>query len=551
LRILRSTTVFFLLALLAHKPGFNQNFLQNSQIHGNFQADVMYYLQDSAIGAPDVPEKLLMNGFTNLIYTNGPFSAGLRYENYMHALLGFDPRYTGNGITYRYASFTKDKFEITAGNFYEQFGGGLIFRSYEERNLGFDNAMDGVRIKYAPVAGVSIKGIYGYQRLFFGKGEGIVRGADIDISVMDMVKKLNEAKTRVLLGGSIVSKYQKDKDPVYKLPENVAAFAGRGSVISGGFNLGVEYAYKVNDPGAGNNRIYKPGEALLVQATYSRKGLGVFLAAKRIDNMDFRSERDATGNALVLNYLPPLTKQHIYSLPGKYPYATQPGGEFGFHAQVVYMLKRKSKLGGKYGTNITLNYSRANAIDKQPVDEFTPIDSTGTLGYKSPFFRIGKEKYFEDINIEISRKFNKFFKASVMYSHLTYNIDVIEGHLDGMLYAHAAVVDLTYTMNEKHSVRFEIQGLFSRQDEGDWIMGLVEYTIAPKWFIAVSDGWNYGNPVARRRIHYYSIAAGYNMGASRIALSYGKQDEGILCVGGVCRQVPASNGIMLTITSSF
>ena len=40
------------------------------------------------------------------------------------------------------ATYTIDGLEITAGNFYEQFGSGLIFRSYEEKGLGIDNAMD-------------------------------------------------------------------------------------------------------------------------------------------------------------------------------------------------------------------------------------------------------------------------------------------------------------------------------------------------------------------------------------------------------------------------
>lgn len=511
----------------------------------------MYYMKDSLIGAPDVPEKLLMNGFTNLIYTNGAFSAGIRYENYMNALLGFDTRYKGNGITYRYASFTKDNFEITAGNFYEQFGNGLIFRSYEERNLGFDNAMDGVRVKYTPVKGLTVKGIYGYQRKFFEKGEGIVRGADAEISVNDLFSPLREKKVRLVLGGSVISKYQKDKDPVYILPENVAAFAGRGNLIFGGFNLGAEYAYKINDPSAANKMIYKPGEALLVQATYSTKGLGILLAAKRIDNMDFRSERDATGNALLINYLPPLTKQHMYSLPSMYPYATQPNGEIGLNAQVVYTIKKKSKVGGKYGTTITLNYSRANDIVRNKVDDTTAVGTSGTLGYTSPFCAVGKETFFEDFNIEISRKFSKHFKSALTYAHLTYNIDVIEGHAEGMLYANAGVLDLTYTINEKHALRFEVQYLQTKKDDGDWGMGLVEYTIAPKWFVAAMDSWNLGNPVTEKKIHYYNFAAGFTQGSSRLAVSYGKQREGILCVGGVCRQVPAANGITLSLTSSF
>jgi hypothetical protein len=34
-------------------------------------------------------------------------------------------------------------------------------------------------------------------------------------------------------------------------------------------------------------------------------------------------------------------------------------------------------------------------------------------------------------------------------------------------------------------------------------------------------------------------------------MSYGKQRAGIFCVGGVCRNVPASNGFAISITSSF
>ncbi|HML86108.1 MAG TPA: DUF6029 family protein [Bacteroidales bacterium] len=34
-------------------------------------------------------------------------------------------------------------------------------------------------------------------------------------------------------------------------------------------------------------------------------------------------------------------------------------------------------------------------------------------------------------------------------------------------------------------------------------------------------------------------------------MSYGRQREGLLCVGGVCRQVPAATGFTLTLTTSF
>ena len=124
------------------------------EIHGNFQMMAQNYLVDSTIGAKEVSEKIRMNSFANLNYINGNFKAGMRYESYEKALLGFDPRYNGSDITYRYATYTNDDLEFTIGNYYEQFGSGLIFRSYEERGLGIDNAMDGIRVKYKPTAGV-------------------------------------------------------------------------------------------------------------------------------------------------------------------------------------------------------------------------------------------------------------------------------------------------------------------------------------------------------------------------------------------------------------
>jgi len=83
------------------------------------------------------------------------------------------------------------------------------------------------------------------------------------------------------------------------------------------------------------------------------------------------------------------------------------------------------------------------------------------------------------------------------------------------------------------------------------LAGLLEFTVSPKWFVSVSDQWNYGNAVKSQRLHYYNVTAGFIYNTTRIALSYGRQREGIICVGGVCRYVPESTGVSLTVTSSF
>jgi hypothetical protein len=82
-------------------------------------------------------------------------------------------------------------------------------------------------------------------------------------------------------------------------------------------------------------------------------------------------------------------------------------------------------------------------------------------------------------------------------------------------------------------------------------MGLAELTIAPQWYFSFSDMWNYGNESEDRQIHYLTGSVTFVHDATRFTLGFGRQREGIICVGGVCRQVPASNGFFLTISSTF
>ncbi|MDD5570964.1 MAG: DUF6029 family protein [Bacteroidales bacterium] len=550
----KSAILFFLITgFITNVSAQNiSNNLNKGEIHGSFQADCQYYFKDTAIGASVVPEYFLMNNFENFIYTNSKFSAGFRFESYQNALKGFDTRNKGIGIPYRFASYKTENVEITVGNFYEQFGSGMILRAYEDWGLGFDNSIYGIRVKSELIKGITLKGLAGNQRLYFAKGEGIVRGADGEFSLNDIFKRLSEKKTRLIFGGSFVSKYQENNDPIYYFPENVAACAGRFNVFSGKINFYGEYVYKINDPSAVNNLIYKDGNAVHSSISYSQKGLGILISAKRVDNMDFRSERSATGNDLLINYLPALTKQHIYSLASMYPYATQPTGEMGFYAQVIYTVKKNTWLGGNYGTIVNVNYSIANSIDKEKVNDTTQLNEKGTLGYKSGFFEIGNEKYFEDFNVEITHKFSKKIKTILFFANLVYNKDVIEGHSgDGTVYANTFALDLSYKLDEKNNLRMELQHLYTEQDKGNWVMGLLEYTISPKWFFAVSDGWNYGNSDSKKQTHYYMGSFGFVKNATRIAINYGRQREGIICIGGVCRNVPSMNGITMSITSNF
>ncbi len=558
---MKKTTIIITILLLAGTFPLKAQTILGGHVTGNVQMDAQISREDTSIGAANVPQKFLSNIFGNVLYTNGNFTAGLRFESYLDPLLGFDSQYKGYGFANKFISFQNDKYEFTLGDFYEQYGNGLIYRSYEDRNLGLDNATMGINVKFRPINGISIKGMVGKQRYFWNYGPGIVRGIDGEFELNSLIPSWNEAKTQVSLGAGFVSKYEGDEtvlnasDPDYKLnlPLNVGAASYRLNLTHGRFGLQTEYAMKTQDPNATNNYIYKGGNALLVMASYARRGLGINLQAKRVDNMGFKSKRSETGEMLYINYLPAMTRQHTYALMSIYPYATQVNGEMGIQADIAYNFRKGTFLGGKYGTDLKINYARLMSINRQAISDTTPIGTMGTDGYKSDFFKFGDELYYEDFNIEINKKLSPKAKLNLMYAYITFN-PVVEGHSGSLHYNNVAVADFTYKINSKNVIRAEAQWLGTNIDytssdkrSGDWIMGLIEYNFTSEFFVSVSDQYNYNGGGQ----HYYNISAGYTHKTTRLQIGYGKQREGLLCIGGVCRQVPASNGLTISLTSSF
>lgn len=533
--------------------------IMGGHVTGNVQLDGQMSRADSVIGAEEVPERLLLNARADILYTNGNFSAGIRFEMYQNPLLGFDAQWKGQGVANYFVKYSGERLTVTAGHFYEQFGSGMILRTYEDRYLGIDNALFGVGLQYRPVDGITLKALAGKQRHFWDLGAGLVRGVDAEASLNSLIKPLADSKLRATLGAGFVSKYEEDENiasaanPEHRLnlPLNVGAASLRADLGYGGWSLQAEYARKGQDPNAVNGYIYRPGNALMLNLGYSTRGFSAGLQAKRIDNMGFKSVRSLSGEMLYINYLPAITKNHTYAFLAMYPYATQVNGEQGVQADVMYKIKKGTLLGGKYGTDVHLNSSVVTMLDT------TVTGLAGTDGYTAETFSKGPLLY-GDVSVEVAKKLSKSVKLTATYAYQVFN-PAAEGHYGAaLIHNNILVADLSWKVSKGHALRFEAEwmGSDSHYDPaaghddrraGDWIMGLVEWNIGTHWFLSLSDQYAYNDGTG----NYYNISCGYTHGATRFQLGYGKQREGLLCIGGVCRQVPASNGLTFSITTSF
>lgn len=541
----------------------NQFFSQEEKgsLTGNIESVFQYLREDTLIGAQLPPEKGLINTYMNAFYTYKGFKAGGRFESYEPRINGYPTVYSGTGIGMRYIGYSNDLVDVTLGNFYEQFGAGTLFRAYENRPLGYDNAMDGMRLIVRPTKGIVLKSVYGRNRAAFTNGkvevsEGIVRGLDGELHFNEVFKKLKDKKIDITIGASFVSKYQVDDQDDLKLPENVGSYGGRMKIRYGKIFFDAEYSIKENDPSIDNKFIYNNGYAALFNAGYSKKGFGIYVSGKSVDNMSYRSDRNQSLQNVLINYLPSLNRTHTYNLVASlYPYATQLNGEVAYQAEVMYTIPKGSKLGGKYGTTLSGNFSTAYKPN-QNTDGINPLDSTG-IEYTSTPFSASSTLFWQDINFTIYRKFSKFFNLSLNYYDIKMNNDysAVTIAATGIISAHIGVVELGFNFNKNNSVRIELQHLTTNEgkgrDRGDWATAVLEYNYKSNWFFSVQDQYNYGNPKDDLRLHYIIGTTGYIHGSTRFSLSVGKQMAGMFCVGGVCRPVPASNGLTLSFTQSF
>lgn len=522
------------------------------EFHGSLQTDMLHPEKDDAIGSKTDNGKINENTYLDLWAQGTQWSAGFRLEYLEHPLPGFDdPGFKGWGVPYFYIKGRPvDGLEITAGDFYEQFGSGIVFRAYEDRALGIDNAVRGGRVRVTALKGVTFKALAGFQRRYwYWSTRYMTAGADIEADLSQWWKSLAKSQWRWTLGGSWVYNRQPEPDPAIMVPgenlrlntpRNVSAFDARTQLSYKGFNLYGEWAHKSQDPSEDNNFTYKAGNAAMLSLGWNGGGKTFLVQARRSDNMAYRFDRTASGNSGFINNLPPFTTQHTYTLPSLYPYATQLAGEWAFQGEAAVLFKRHTPLGGRYGTRLKVNASLAYTLPH--ADKSMPLGSNGA---SNAFFKTG-DLIYRDVNVTVEKRLSRPFTLTLMYMNQFFDKAAIQGEGD-RIHANIFVADGRWTISPKYVLRAELQYLNTKQDDRDWLDGLVEFTFAPHWTLAASDLWNVG----RTNTHYYNFGVTGSFGPQRFTVSYGRTRAGFNCSGGVCRWVPATRGFAIGYNYSF
>lgn len=533
LRALLLGVAFLPVALQAQERG---------RVTGSVESNSIYYLDDSVIGTPERPWG--SNNYVKLDYTHGGFTAGLQAEYYPHALAGYPAELKGAGLTGLYATWNADWMEVTAGSFFEQLGSGLVLRTWEDRELGLNNALAGGRLAFhLPSRALTFKVFGGLPKYgLWPTPNTAVVGADLSMELLPLFGV--ESDHSLVMEGSFVNKFSSQvEDNVtflastggFEVPFRVISWSGRLQYSVGGFSVKGEYVSKGKDfyvehlRHARSGYRLKGGNAQLVELNYATGPFSATVTLRRLENMTDRIFHTVSNpsTANTLNYLPSLCMQQTYMLAGLNPYVTYADGEAGLQGDLYYTFRRGTPLGGKYGMKFHVGGSWIEALPFA-----LPDRETHWLAYR-------------DLNVDLERTWSRKLKT-ILFVSIQENSPT-HGNGKRTDAQNVFVLDALYRFTPTVSLRTELQYLYSQELTRDWMAGLVELSFAPHWSISASDMYNHGSA----KVHYYNFGAAYSLNALNISLNAGRTREGMVCSGGVCRWQPAFKGVSLRAQWSF
>ncbi|MCB0696759.1 MAG: hypothetical protein KDC07_05310 [Chitinophagaceae bacterium] len=494
-----------------------------------------FYNRDTAINAANNPlyDNYLSGGeaWLNLRYYKDGFTATLRADAFHNSNL-YNPIQALNGYGIGAWSLSKefDKLTVTAGYVYDQIGNGILFRAYENRGLLIDNALIGIHLKYELSDNLSIKAFSGESKFIFDRYKPVIKGASIDgsFSIGDKVfltpgiGALNRTLDQASMDQVASTINSQDVTTRFVPKYNMYAFTAYNTLNVGDFTWSVEGSYKTAEAIVAADGLLhnKPGNVFFTTLGWARKGIAVNLTGKRTENFEMRTSPNEILIRGIINWQPIVARLRPQRLMARYTPASQNLSEMAGGADVL--------IAPNDNLTITVNYTHINTLNE-------------TKLFREAYFDVeyrGWEKFIIDIG-------NQYME----YNQELYQVKP----LVPLVVAMTPFFELTYLINDNMSIRTEWEYQNTKQDFGSWIFGLVEFDIAPKWSIAVSDMYNYdpGPNALTGSQHYYSVFLARTIGPHRFTISYDRQVEGINCTGGVCRYQPAFSGVQIGLTSGF
>lgn len=451
----------------------------------------------------------------------------------------------GIGLFWLQKSFLDNqKLNLEIGHLYFQVGNGTALRTYENRNLGIDNALQGIKINYKLLKNIQIQAFSGQiKNNILSTYQPIVKGIDIETfnvlhkkskttlytTFLVMNRTLN-AQTMQLITNEINNYTPQQRFiPTY----NTWVFNAYNKLkINSFLEYNIDIAIKTPDIlRSPQNQLFKAdkGKMILNQIAFMQKKWYIQLAHRYLHQFECRTSPNEQGLYGNINYIPTLQTPFYYRLSNLYVPTPQVLGEQAWLVKANTQINKFWNLNAEYAaaknTNNTWLYANYTLALQYQAD---------TLPYNYSF---GVQLY--DYNQQIFEQKNDWINAFLPFAKFLYNPNPYN--------TFKAETQFLFTNRQLLAIQGTTNFANTPQDRGNWAWLLTEWQHSPSISIAAGSLYNFKN---KWWYPYLSVTAQLKK-YGVLQATFSQQPAGVVCTGGVCRFEPAFSGAKIKWTNHF
>lgn len=550
--------IFFLFFILCCSVSYSQIEIPKLKVDASLNNLLRYGNGYEYTGLNKTPKEYFEN-LTDLRVNVNNVIIGLRYEI-------SDPIEYGRnfkGIRKRFAEYSHDiGISVRAGDYWDIVSRGMTMNIFEDRSLGYDTGLDGIRLVYKNSFGNTKS--FKLKTAFLGGNMEYsdylnpnrietykVRDANVEISPW---KNFTLGTNYVFAKGKIPNSIDTTNIKA-ELPEVYLGFSFRD------FNFYSSYAHKsvMSEPNNSPNYLgfSSQGDGLYSSLSYSKAGLGITLDYKNyrfdLTGPDNRST-DRPTKLLPFQNPPTAQKEHTSTLISRNPHVTNFNDEVGGQLDIIYVASEK--------LYFNLNFGVASEHY-----QYADIDTTAVVSYQ----RVARDNSFiPELSNDAFNPFWEYFIESEYYateklytklafsrqSSVVYN-QINPGSSEKILTS-TIPVEVRYELDNNFTLKVNLEQQWEynsiRTGEKSFMnqYASVNLTKSPYLGLTVSGEFTNDKEEPTGKSSWFLGEIIYKLNQkNQLTFSYGSERGGLKCTNGICRYVNPFEGFRATIQTSF
>lgn len=484
-------------------------------------------------------------------------SIGLRYEM-------DDPSEIGRsfqGLRRRWIQYKKDRVELQAGDVTALFGRGLAVNLFESRPLNYDTWLDGLYGHYEYLwpkeeidlrPSIGVQGVAGRLDFFDILHDIDDPNPDLKLSARAINAEFGLFGKKLLVGTSFLQAFTDAERMVILSKRLTQREVNQPEIyvnfVTGEFEAFLQFTEARSYIGKLDNKdtaMTHKGQAMYGSLSYANENFGLTVEYKDYRyNMRSSALQPTYFNKLPISSPPEAYREHVYTSISRLTHAVNFNDEFGWQTELNITAIPQ--------VDITLNAAASSS--HRAFGEIR--DSNGTRSVQLETMRIVPEftdiryKPFWDIFAEAEYALGDLDYVRLGF-HRTSNTDNLYTKLATTL---LAKLQFATTNTQSFQAILEHQWMYDEGSPPEFRKYLNEMITVQYSMPALNFGglFDYSTNYSKKKHIWPQAFVSLRIGdAHNLLVSYGSERGGINCTGGICRVVPAFDGLRATMTSQF